>query len=75
MNGSERIAKAQNSVYNEDRDSPYMKAIRYYKDVDKYTTGIAILAKTGWDGKMKRPTWDRINPLLAVPDPFGDYFT
>ena len=52
-----------------------MKALRYYKDTDKYTTGLAILAKTGWDGKKKAPIWSRINPLLAVPDPYGDYFS
>ena len=74
QNGSERIAKAQNKVYQEDRDTPEMKALRYYKDTDKYTTGIAILAKVGWDGKKKAPIWTRVNPLLAIPDPFGDYF-
>jgi hypothetical protein len=51
------------------------KALRYYKDVDKYTTGVGILAKIGWDGKKKSPIWTRVNPLLAVPDPYGDYFT
>ena len=75
MNGSERIAKAQNKLYQEDRDTPLTKALRYYKDVDKYTTGIGILAKVGWDGKKKAPIWTRINPLLAVPDSYGDYFT
>lgn len=75
QNGNERIAKAQNKVYQEDRDTPEMKALRYYKDTDKYTTGIAILAKVGWDWKKKSPIWSRINPLLAVPDPYGDYFT
>ena len=74
QNGNERIAKAQNKVYQEDRDTPAMKALRYYKDTDKYTTGLAILAKVGWDGKKKCPIWSRINPLLAVPDPYGDYF-
>ena len=74
QNGNERIAKAQNKVYQEDRDTPAMKATRYYKDTDKYTTGIAILAKTGWDWKKKCPIWSRINPLLSVPDPYGDYF-
>ena len=38
QNGNERIAKAQNKVYQEDRDTPEMKALRYYKDTDKYTT-------------------------------------
>lgn len=74
QNGNERIAKAQNKVYQEDRDTPAMKATRYYKDTDKYTTGLAIIAKVGWDGKKKCPIWSRINPLLAVPDPYGDYF-
>lgn len=74
QNGNERIAKAQNKIYQEDRDTPEMKALRYYKDTDKYTTGLAILAKVGWDGKKKCPIWTRINPLLAVPDPYGDYF-
>lgn len=74
QNGSERIAKAQNKLYQEDRDTPAMKAIRYYKETDKYTTGLAIIAKVGWDWKKKSPIWTRINPLLAVPDPYGDYF-
>jgi hypothetical protein len=75
QNGNERIAKAQNKLYQEDRDTPITKALRYYKDVDKYTTGVGILAKVGWDGKKKSPIWTRVNPLLAVPDPFGDYFS
>lgn len=45
QNGNDRLAKAQNKIYKEDRDTPEMKALRYYKDTDKYTTGIAILAK------------------------------
>ncbi len=73
--GSEQIAKAQNKLYQEDRNTPLMRAFRYYKDSDKYSTGIAILAKAWWNGKIKSPIWERINPLLAVPDPFGDYFT
>lgn len=72
--GNERIVKAFNKCYLEDRDSPYMRALRYYKDRDKFITWVGILAKTGWDGKRKMPTWSRINPLLAVPDPYGDYF-
>lgn len=75
QNGSERIAKAQNKLYKEDRDTPLSKAIRYYKEVDKYTTWVAILAKVWWDGKKKAPIWTRINPLLAVPDSYWDYFT
>lgn len=71
---NERIAKAQNKLYQEDRDTPEMKALRFYKDTDKYTTWVAILAKVGWDWKKKSPIWSRINPLLAVPDPYGDYF-
>jgi len=43
--GSEQIAKAQNKLYQEDRNTPLMRAFRYYKDSDKYSTGIAILAK------------------------------
>jgi len=74
-NGDERIAKAQNKLYKEDRDTPAMKALRYYKDSDKYSTGVSCVAKVGWDGKTKSPKWDRVNPLLCVPDPFGDYFT
>ena len=32
------------------------------------------MLKVWWDGKKKAPIWSRINPLLSVPDPFGDYF-
>lgn len=74
QNWNERIAKAQNKLYQEDRDNPAMKAVRYYKEVDKYSTWVAILARVWWDGKKKAPIWTRINPLLAVPDPYGDYF-
>jgi len=45
------------------------------KEKDKYSTGLAIIAKTGWDGIYKRNKFEVINPLLAVPDPYGDYFT
>lgn len=75
QNGSERIAKAQNKLYQEDRDTPLEKANRYYKDQDKYSTGLAIMATVGWDGKTKSRIKIRVNPLLAIPDPYGDYFS
>lgn len=75
QNGNERIAKAQNKLYREDRDTPAMRAIRYYKDRNKYSTGVSCLAKVGWNGTTKSPIWDSVNPLLCVPDPFWDYFT
>lgn len=73
QNGNERIAKAQNKVYNEDRDTAEVKSIRLYKDIDKFTQWIWIIAREGWNGKKKSNKWLRINPLLSVPDPYWDY--
>lgn len=74
-NGIEKQIRMLNSVYKEDNDSPYMKALRYYQLWDIYATGIAITAKVWWDWVYKRNLFQVINPLLAVPDPNGDYFT
>lgn len=73
--GIDRTVKMINSAFREDEQSSYSKAIRLFKEKDKYSIGIAIIAKTGWDGIYKRNTFEVVNPLLAVPDPYGDYFT
>ena len=74
-NGVDRTVKMINSAFREDESSSYHKALRLFKEKDKYSTGLAIVAKTGWDGIYKRNVFEVINPLLAVPDPYGDYFT
>lgn len=74
-NGADRTVKMLNACFKEDQETTYSKAIRLMKEKDKYSTGLAIIAKTGWDGIYKRNTFQVINPLLAVPDPYGDYFT
>jgi len=67
--------KMLNSVYKEDFQTPYMKAIKYYEYFDKYATWISITSKVGWDWVYKRNIYQNVNPLLAVPDPNWDYFT
>lgn len=74
-NWIDREIKMLNSVYKEDWQTPYMKAIKYYEYFDKFATWISITAKVGWDWIYKRNIYQNINPLLAVPDPNGDYFT
>ena len=74
-NGIERQIKMLNSVWQEDLQSPYMKAIKYYEFWDKFAAWLSITAKVGWDWVYKRNVYQNINPLLAVPDPNGDYFT
>lgn len=74
-NGIEREIKMLNSVYKEDAQTPYSKALKYYQFFDKYATGITIKAKVGWDWTYKRNLYQVINPLLAVPDPNWDFFT
>ena len=74
-NGIERQIKMLNSVWKEDNQTPYMRSLRYYQYFDKYAVGLTITAKVGWDGVYKRNIFQTINPLLAVPDPAGDYFS
>jgi hypothetical protein len=74
-NWIEREIKMLNSVWKEDSQTSYMKAIKYYEYFDKFATWICITAKVGWDWTYKRNIYQNINPLLAVPDPNGDYFT
>lgn len=74
-NWIEREIKMLNSAWDEDMQTPYMKAIKYYELWDKFATWISITAKVGWDWVYKRNIYQVINPLLAVPDPNGDFFT
>ena len=74
-NWIEKEIKMLNSVFKEDIDTPYMKALRYYQFFDIYATWICITAKVGWDWVYKKNLFNVINPLLAVPDPNWDYFT
>ena len=74
-NWIDKEIKMLNSVFKEDNETPYMKALRYYKLFDVYATWINITAKVGWDWVYKRNLFQVINPLLAVPDPNWDYFT
>lgn len=74
-NWIERQIKMLNSVWNEDNQTPYMKSLRYYQYFDKFATGVSITAKVWWDWVYKRNIYQVINPLLAVPDPYWDYFT
>lgn len=74
-NGFDRQVKMLNACFKEDQETSYSKAIRLFKEKDKYSTWIAIIAKTWWDWTYKRNKFEVVNPLLAVPDPYGDYFT
>ena len=74
-NGIDREIKMLNSVHKEDLGTPYMKALKYYEFWDKFATWVSITAKVGWNGVYKRNIYEVINPLLAVPDPNGDFFT
>lgn len=74
-NGIEREIKMLNGALTEDLESPMMKALRYYVYNDKFATGVAIVAKSGWDGAYKRNVFQIVNPLTWIPDPSGDYFT
>lgn len=74
-NWIEKEIKMLNTVFKEDNESTYMKALRYYQLFDIYACWVSITAKVGWDWVYKRNMFNVINPLLAVPDPNGDYFT
>lgn len=74
-NWVDREIKMLNSVYKEDNQTPYMKALRYWQEYDKYACWIEITAKVWWDWIYKRNIFQTINPLLAVPDPAWDYFS
>lgn len=74
-NGVDRTVKMLNLAFREDEQSSYHKSMRLFKEKDKYSMGLAIIAKTGWDGIYKKNKFEIVNPLLAVPDPYGDYFS
>jgi len=74
-NWIERQIKMLNAAYKEDRQTPHAKATKYYEFWDKFATWLSITAKVGWDWVYKRNINQVINPLLAIPDPNGDFFT
>lgn len=74
-NWVEREIKMLNEALNEDMNSAYEKAQKYYLYYDKYATWISIKARIGWDWVYKRNITQIINPLTWVMDPTWDYFT
>ena len=71
----EREVTMLNAALEEDLGSSYIKALKYYKDWNKYWAGYVAVARNWWDWVYKRNKFEVINPLNIVFDPLGDYFT
>lgn len=73
--GVDREITMLNAALDEDLSSSYIKALKYYKDWNKYWAWYTAIARNWWDGIYKRNKFEVINPLNVVFDPMGDYFT
>lgn len=62
-----------NAVKDTDLESEEYETLRFQMKFDTYRYGAGILAMTGWDGNVKRPTFEVVKPSTVVPDPDGDY--
>lgn len=73
--GIEREIKMLNACLKEDFNTADMKALKYYKDWNKFWAGFSFTLRNGWDGIYKKNKWELINPMNVVMDPMGDYFS
>jgi len=70
----EREIKMLQSALDDDLNCPIAKALKYYKNYDKFATWVAIEARIWWDWVKKKPIFQLVDPLTWVMDPYWDYF-
>ena len=68
-----QIVTNLNAALDVDFNDSYMENIIYDWKHDKFLRGAGILIRNGWDWTNKRPTFDLIDPRLAILDPDWDY--
>jgi hypothetical protein len=71
--GFDDIVANLNTAFRSDFESQDMEVCKYQQLWDALFYGVGIIAKTGWDGLQKRPTFQVVDPRMAIPDPDGDY--
>lgn len=73
--GLEDAVESLNAVYKEDDEEQNLSIVKYYKEFFKFLFGVGIIARTGWDGDMKRNLYQYVDPRIWIPDQNGDYLT
>lgn len=68
-----QIVNNLNAALEVDFNDSYMENIIYDWKHDKFLRGLGILVRNGWDASNLRPTFDLIDPRLAILDPNWNY--
>ncbi len=64
-----------NATLQQDYDNDDMLAVDLYGMFYKYVMWIYIKINTEWNGKIKTPVFNYVDPRIWIPDPNGDYAT
>ena len=67
------IVKNLNATLEEDFNESDIEVLKYQRDWDKFFYWVGIVAKTGWCGVTKQPTFETVDPRNWIPDPDWDY--
>ncbi len=62
-----------NMAFKEDFETQDMEILKYQYLWDAFLYWVGIIAKTGWDGRLKKNTFQVVDPRNWIPDPDGDY--
>lgn len=71
----DREVKMLNSCLQEDMNTTEMKALKYWKDWNKFLSGFALVVRNGWDWVYKRSKFEVVDSINVVLDPMWDYFS
>lgn len=67
------IVNNLNTVLDMDFNTAEMENLIYDWKHDKFLRWLWIICRNGWDGTFKRPTYNIVDPRLAILDPDWDY--
>ncbi len=62
-----------NSALDTDFNTAYMENLIYQWKHDKFLRWMGIIIRNGWNWDIKTPTFETIDPRVAILDPNGDY--
>ncbi len=71
--GQMNIVNNLNTTLDIDFNDSYMENLIYDWKHDKFLRWLGITIRNGWDWENKRPTFDLIDPRLAILDPDWNY--
>ena len=71
--GQLNLVSNLNMTLDIDFNDSYMENMIYDWKHDKFLRGLGITVRNWWDWDIKRPTFDLIDPRLAILDPDGNY--